>query len=107
MLPYQLRLRELEKSLIKEHINLNKSKKRLRSQNDTEEIRAKIHETIVEHNNLFSKLEYKLPFEEWNEEVLRYNKLKLIFNKSNKILDETKIIPPATFKAVVKAIIFC
>ena len=107
MIPYQLRLRDLEKGLIKEYNNLNKSKKRPRNPKSTHEKKAKIHEIILEYKTIFSKLEFKLPFEEWNEEVLKYKKLKLIFNKSNIILDETEILPLAPFKAAVKAIIFC
>ena len=107
MLSNQLRLRELEKTLIKEYNNLNKSKKRPRSLHNTHEKKAKIHETILEYKTTFSKLEFRLPFEEWNEEVLRYKKVKIIFNKSNNILNETEILPLAPFRAAVKAIIYC
>ena len=103
----QLRLRELEKTLIKEYNNLNKSKKRPRSLHNTHENKAKIHDITLEYTTTFSNFKFKLPFEEWNEEVLRYKKLKIIFNKSNQILNETEILPLAPFRAAVKAIIFC
>ena len=107
MIPYQLQLRDLEKGLIKEYNNLNKSKKRPRSLKSTHEKKAKTHEIILEYKTILSKLEFKLPFEEWNKEIETYKKLKLIFNKSNIILNETEILPLAPFKAAVKAIIFC
>ena len=107
MLPYQLDLRDLEKALIKEYKNLNKNKNRPRSQNSINENRAILHDIIIEYKNTISKLELKLPFEEWNSEVTKYNSLKIIRDKANKILDQTKISTPATSKAAVKAIIFC
>ena len=107
MLPPQLKLRELEKALIKECKNLSKSKNRPRTQNSINEKRAKLHDIILEYKTSITNLEFRLPFEEWNKEVIKYNKLKKIRNDANKILDETKILTPATFKAAVKAIIFC
>ena len=39
--------------------------------------------------------------------MLKFKELKIIFNKSNNILNETEILPLAPFRAAVKAIIFC
>ena len=105
MLPYQLKLRDLEKALIKECKTLNKSKNRPRSQNSINEKRAKFYDIILEYKHTISKLEFKLPIEEWNNEVAKYNNLKITRDNANKILDETKVLPPATFKAAVRAII--
>ena len=107
MLPLQLKLRELEEALIKEYKNLNKSKNRPRTQKSIDEKRAKLYDIILKYKTTIANLEFRLPSEEWNKEVLKYNNLKLIRTNANKILDETKILPPATFKAAVRAIIFC
>ena len=107
MLPLQLKLRELEEALVKEYKNLNKSKNRPRTQNGIDEKRAKLYDIILKYKTTIANLEFRLPSKEWNKEVLKYNNLKLIRTNANKILDETKILPSATFKAAVKAIIFC
>ena len=73
MLSLQLKLRELEEALIKEYKNLNRSKNRPRTQQGIDEKRAKLYDIILKYKTTITNLEFRLPSEKWNKEVLKYN----------------------------------
>ena len=105
MLPYQQQLINIKGALIKEFENLRKNKNRPRSEQNINEKKFKIHELTVEYKSTLQKLEFKLKINEWNIELEKYQEIKILYTKSNEILDKTKILPK--LKTIAKAAIIC
>lgn len=102
------RLRVIEDSIKKEHSNLVKSNNRPRSLQGITEKTEILQDLLKEYKTILSKFEHRLNKKEWNNEVEIYQALKIRFEKSITILENTPVLRKRhTLKSVANTIIFC
>lgn len=100
------RLREIEASIQREHLNLQKSAKRPRALQGILEKSERLRDLIIEYKNILNTFDRRIPSTEWNNEVETYQALKIRYGNCIKILESTPI-RKHSLRTVAKTIILC